>query len=465
MMLPDEIKRVWLIGIGGIGMSALARYFKLRGCMVAGYDRTPSPVTDALQEEGIEVVFDENPDLIGPPFRAKEGTLIIFTPAVGEDQAQLIFFREGGFTVMKRAQVLGLVSRGSRSVCIAGTHGKTTITTLTAHLYRESSLGCCAFLGGIAKNFNTNFLWDETSEYVVLEADEFDRSFLWLRPYTALISAVDADHLDVYGTRESFLEAFAEFASGVVSGGSLLIKDGLPLDLSKLDPGVNIYTYSLNSKRADFYAENIRIDKGSYCFDLMTPAGVISGLEMGIPGLLNVENAVGAMGLALLNGVQPDEIRRALPMFRGIRRRFDIWHKTEDFAFIDDYAHHPEEIRATVQSVRLMYPGYHLTGVFQPHLYTRTRDFADGFADALSLLDEVVLADIYPAREEPIPGITSRSIGELISGTPVTYVEYDKLIESLTPRKDVPQVILTMGAGDIDRLVPVLAEKFKLLKK
>ncbi len=442
-------------------MSALARYFKRMGLPVAGYDRTPSPLTDALQKEGIEVYFDDSPERIKPQYRKVEDTLVIYTPAVGEEQAQLLWFRGHGFSVMKRARVLGLISSGSKGVCISGTHGKTTISTLTAHLFKESHLGCTAFLGGISKNFGSNFLWDEKSDYVVMEADEYDRSFLWLQPQTALISSVDADHLDIYGDRESFIQAFSDFAAKVREGGNLVVKEGLDVDLSAVR-GVKMYRYALNSMKADFYAKNIRIEKGYYNFELQTPDGLIEGLKMGIPGLLNVENAVGALALAYLNGVKADELRDSLPLFKGISRRFDIHVKSGSFIYIDDYAHHPEEIRATIESVRLMYPGYYLTGVFQPHLYTRTRDFAEEFASSLSALDEVILLDIYPARELPIEGVSSKSIGDKISGTPVKYYHYKELTEAVEI-KDVPQIVITMGAGDIDRLVPALSERFRRL--
>ncbi|GAO30991.1 UDP-N-acetylmuramate--L-alanine ligase [Geofilum rubicundum] len=415
---PEKIKQVWLIGIGGIGMSALARYFHHRGMPVAGYDRTPSLVTDALKKEGIEVFFDGDPELIAPVYRSKEDTLVIYTPAVEASQRQLTWFRERHFEVLKRAQVLGLISSGSQSICIAGTHGKTTISTMVAHLFKRSRIGCTAFLGGISKNYGTNFWWDEASPFVVLEADEFDRSFLWLNPQSALISSTDADHLDVYGDKEKVEAAFSDFAQRVSGDGFLLLKEGVAIREGG-QQGVKVFTYSLQSPASDFYASGIKLANDLYGFDLVTPQGLIENLTLGVPGLLNIENAVGAMALALLNGVTVEEIRAALPSFEGIARRFDIHVHSPEMVYIDDYAHHPEEIHATLESVRAMYPNHKVTGIFQPHLYSRTRDFAEAFAASLSRLDALILLDIYPAREFPIPGVDAQMIGEQIKDIPV----------------------------------------------
>lgn len=455
MMQVEEVKQVWLVGIGGIGMSALARYFHRDGKPVAGYDRTPSGVTEALQAEGISVVFDASPACIEPVFRDPRHTLVIYTPAVEKEQEQLVWFREQGFEVLKRAQVLGMLSARKEAVCIAGTHGKTTISTLTAHLFRQSKVGCTAFLGGISKNYRNNFLWDEQSPFVVLEADEFDRSFLWLSPSLALISAMDADHLDIYGSHQEVENAFGAFARRVKSGGVLVMKKGLPPQ-EGLMADVEVLSYALADSDADYYAGELVLEDGLYRFSLHTPQGLISDLKMGIPGRLNVENAIGAVALALNAGVEVDEIRAALPGFKGIARRFDLHVNAPHLVYIDDYAHHPEEIRATLTSVRALYPGFRLCGVFQPHLYTRTRDFAEDFAQSLSLLDEVLLMDIYPARELPLPGITARTIGEHIAEVPVGYVGAEDLPEVLQPGAQ-PTVVLTMGAGDIDRLVPRIA--------
>jgi UDP-N-acetylmuramate--alanine ligase len=455
MKRPEKIKQVWLIGIGGIGMSALARYFHRSGIPVAGYDRTPSLVTDALRQEGIEVFFDGDPELIAPIYRTKEDTLVIYTPAVEASQRQLTWFRERHFEVLKRAQVLGLISADSKSICIAGTHGKTTISTLVAHLFRQSSIGCTAFLGGISKNYATNFLWDESSPYVVLEADEFDRSFLWLNPQSALISSTDADHLDIYGDKQKVEAAFSDFAHRVSSDGFLLLKEGVRVG----EPGVKVFTYSLQSPQSDFYATAIELVKGVYSFDLITPQGRLGNMTLGIPGLLNVENAVGAIALALLNGVGAEQIRTALPAFEGISRRFDIHVQTPELVYIDDYAHHPQEIIATLESVRAMYPNYKLTGIFQPHLFSRTRDFSEAFAAALSMLDELILMDIYPAREYPIPGVDAQLIGEQIKNIPVGYASKENVIQHLETLA-ARHIVITMGAGDIDRLVPVLAKHF-----
>jgi len=455
----DNIKQVWLIGIGGIGMSALARYFHNRGFPVAGYDRTPSLVTDALQEEGMDVVFDGDPDLIAPIYRCTESTLVIYTPAIEDSQRQLTWFRKREFIVLKRSQVLGMISFDSKSICIAGTHGKTTISTLTAHLFRSSSFGCTAFLGGISKNYSTNFLWDESSPFVVLEADEFDRSFLWLNPESALISSIDEDHLDIYGDKRKLEIAFSDFVHKIKDGGFLLPKEGVEIG-EVCNQVIDIYTYSLQSAKSDFYAKDIKLQAGVYSFNLVTPEGVIENLSLGIPGLLNIENSVGAIALALLNGVEIGAIREALPLFEGIARRFEIHFQSEKLIYIDDYAHHPQEINATLNSVRAMYPGFKVTGIFQPHLYSRTRDFAEEFSYALSKFDELVLMDIYPAREYPIEGVDSKIIGDKIRNISVSYASKDDLFQKIVLDTS-KQVFITMGAGDIDRLVPKLRDYFR----
>jgi len=453
-MAFENIKQVYFVGIGGIGMSALARYFFLKGMAVTGYDKTPSVITDALQSEGIPVVFSDELNQVEPRFLNPENTLVVYTPAVEASHKQLVFFRQQNFQVLKRSQVLGLITSGSNAVCVAGTHGKTTISTLTTHLFTQSNLGCTAFLGGISKNYNTNFLWNGQSPFTVLEADEFDRSFLTLSPHTALISSVDSDHLDIYGNRESLLDAFLAFGNKVVEGGNLIVKKGLPVNWN-LNQSVKVYTYALTDK-ADFYATDIEIVDNLYRFTLVTSNGLISDLTMGIPGLLNVENAVAASALALLNGVSPDEIRIALPLFSGISRRFDVHINTPSLVYIDDYAHHPEEIKATLRSVRALYPKYKITGIFQPHLYSRTRDFVEGFGESLSELDELLLMDIYPARELPIEGVTSEIILKEVKNIPARICSRNELTELLV--FNPPQVVISMGAGDIDREV----EKIKI---
>ncbi|MDR2928676.1 MAG: UDP-N-acetylmuramate--L-alanine ligase [Cytophagaceae bacterium] len=455
-MQLNNIKQLFFIGIGGIGMSAIARFFSLKGCQVAGYDRTPSPVTDALQREGIQIVFSDEDTLINSSFCNPESTLIVYTPAVSAQHRQLTYFRENGFRVLKRSQVLGLITEAFNAVCVAGTHGKTTISTLTAHLYRQSRLGCVAFLGGISKNYDTNFLWDERSRFAVVEADEFDRSFLMLTPQSALVSSVDADHLDIYGNKRNLTDAFVAFGERIVPNGNFIVKSNLPVRW-KLGSGVNTISYSLNGP-SDYFAANICRDGIGYRFDLITPATTIGNLKTGVPGLLNVENAVAACAMALVNGVSADEIRAALPAFTGIARRFDIHINTPSLVYIDDYAHHPEEIRATLKSVRAMYPEHHLTTIFQPHLFTRTRDFYTEFAETLGIADELILLDIYPAREEPIEGVTSKIIGDLVKNIPVRYCSKSELAEKITVNH--PQtVIITMGAGDIDREVARVKEK------
>lgn len=442
-------------------MSALARYFQLKGLTVAGYDRTPSVITDALQHEGIHVVFSDEVSLLDASFHS-DTTLVIYTPAVDALHRQLAFFRSGSYQVLKRSQVLGMITKDSNAVCVAGTHGKTTISTLTAHLFTQSNMGCTAFLGGISKNYNTNFLWNGNSPFVILEADEFDRSFLTLSPGSALVSSVDADHLDIYENRENLLEAFSDFVHRIVDGGILVAKNGLPVNW-QINNNVKIYSYALQDK-CDFYATHIRLSDKAYLFNLVTPNGTIENLQMGIPGLLNVENAVGACALALLNGVTPDEIRYALPLFTGISRRFDVHINTPELVYIDDYAHHPEEIRATLLSVRALYPEHYLVGIFQPHLFTRTRDFAKEFSTSLSALDELILLDIYPAREFPIQGVTSEIILNGVKNIPAKICSKSELVDNL-PHK-IPLVVITIGAGDIDREVEkVKAKLFSFLNK
>lgn len=449
--LAVEIKNIYFLGIGGIGMSALARYFKAKGYAVAGYDRTPSSLTERMKSaEGIGVNYTDDAESVPAAFRDKGTTLVIYTPAVPPDNCQMEYFRRQGFVLYKRAEVLGMISCRKKAICVAGTHGKTTISTMTAFLLKYSSVGCNAFLGGISMNFGTNLLLDPDSPYVVIEADEFDRSFLHLYPEIAIISAMDADHLDIYGDEASLVEAFEAFAGQVRPEGRLFIKEGLEITSRRVDGcyGVDV--------EADHRATGLHVVNGRYVFDYHSPEVDIPGLVMGIPGRVNVENAVAAITLALAAGVTSREIQEALPEFRGVVRRFNIHVETPRCMYIDDYAHHPREIEATLTSVREMWPGEKITVVFQPHLYTRTRDFYGEFAQSLSLADEVILLDIYPARELPIPGITSETIRERLT-VPGKIVARGDLMNEI--KKDFNGgIIITMGAGDIDRLIPSMKE-------
>ncbi|MGQ1890901.1 UDP-N-acetylmuramate--L-alanine ligase [Thermophagus sp. OGC60D27] len=455
MKIFDTYSRIYFVGIGGIGMSALARFFYSVGRQVAGYDRVQSSVTDALIREGISVVWDDGVAALPPDFRDRSGTLIVYTPAVPDSHPQLQWFRGHGFEVMKRSRVLGMITEGMKSICVAGTHGKTTISTLTAFLLSRCKIGVNAFLGGISKNFNTNFVGNSRSPLVVLEADEFDRSFWQLSPTLGLISSMDADHLDIYGTFEEVKKGFAGFAQRIKPNGYLLLKSGLEIP-ENLAAGVRTLTYSLGGN-ADYSAIHIEEIDGYYTFDLKTQEGVLPGFKMGVRGLLNVENAVAALSLALISGAQYEELVDALPQFKGIARRFDMFINNDSLVYIDDYAHHPQEIKATLESVRHLWKGRRVTGVFQPHLFSRTRDFAGAFAEALNEgLDQVVLLPIYPAREEPIPGISSETIAHFMEPNKCHLVEKNELIPVLNRLQ--PEVLVTMGAGDIDRLVPGICE-------
>jgi len=448
---------IYFVGIGGIGMSNLARYFKTRGKTVAGYDRTQTPLTLQLESEGIEVHYTEDPAAIPLDFLNPATTLVVRTPAVPEDHAELRFFRKNGYKILKRAQVLGAVSKDSRSLCIAGTHGKTTTTTLTAHLLRQSHVDCNAFLGGISNNYDTNLLLSDKSDLTVIEADEYDRSFHQLTPYMAVITSVDADHLDIYNTHTEYLESFAHFTELIRPDGCLVIKKGLPLKY-RLQKGTKVYTYSVE-EHADFYGENVHYENGRLFFDFHYPSGSILNMELGVPIRINVENAVAALALAHLSGVTDEELRAGLACFKGSKRRFDFRVRRDDFVYIDDYAHHPEELRASIRSIKELYPGKKVTGIFQPHLYSRTRDFADAFASVLSELDDLILLDIYPARELPIPGVTSEMILSNVTSTSKTVTSLDKVFDLLTQKK--PEILVTLGAGSIDTLVPELTKRYE----
>lgn len=455
----NTIKAVYFIGIGGIGMSALARYFLSRGKCVGGYDRVSSDLTEKLEAEGAHIHYEENVPLIPAQFLDPKTTLVVYTPAVPASHRELAFFREHRFEIQKRAQVLGMLTRTEKGLCVAGTHGKTTTSTMAAHLLHQSHVGCNAFLGGISKNYGTNLLLSSESDYVVIEADEFDRSFHWLTPYATVVTAVDSDHLDIYGTHEAYLESFRKYTSLIRPGGFLIVKEGLGFE-PDVRPDVTVYTYS-SGQTGDFHAANVRVESGEIFFDYVSPLGNIPGIRLGVPVFVNIENGIAAMALAQIAGAAADEIRSAMASFRGVDRRFDFKIRNDRVVFLSDYAHHPAEIRQSVSSLRMLYPDRKLTAVFQPHLYTRTRDFYKDFADSLSLLDEVVLLDIYPAREKPIPGVTSRLIYDnLRPGMKKQMCRKEDLLDVLKALPDL-DVLITLGAGDIDNYVPQIYEWLK----
>jgi len=441
----EDFKNIYFVGIGGIGMSAIARYFHAIGKNVFGYDKTQTVLTGELEKEGIGIVFNDGVQQIPEIYLNKKETLVVYTPAIPVNHEQLNFFKEKNFHLMKRAQVLGFLSDNLNGVGIAGTHGKTTVSTLTAHIFKTSALGCNAFLGGISRNYNTNLLLSETSPWVILEADEFDRSFLQLHPQVAVVTSMDADHLDIYGEKEELEKTFQAYVRQIKPGGHLVYKKGLPLAPS----GINLYSYSLEEE-ADFYARNLKLIQGYYQFDLMHPKGCITELKLSYPGRINVENAIAASAVALLCGVSNEELQVALSSFNGVRRRFDYRIKTENLVFIDDYAHHPKELWESITSVKAIYPDKKITGIFQPHLYTRTRDFAEGFAESLDLLDDIILLDIYPARELPIEGINSNIILDKMKKAG-RICSKEELVQQIK-QSDI-EVLLTLGAGDIDKLV------------
>lgn len=446
-------KNYFFLGIGGIGMSALARYFNKMGDMVGGYDLTKSPLTEALESEGIDIHYSDNISLIPVKFMDPEKTTIIYTPAVPQDMNELTFFRNGGFKIYKRSEVLGLLTEGKDSLCVAGSHGKTTTSTLIAHILKSSGAGTSAFLGGISKNFDNNLLVDTESNTVVAEADEFDRSFLKLTPYMAVVTATDPDHLDIYGTKEEMLKAFAEFTSKIRPGGVLLMKKGIDLKPDTAD-GVKVFSYSLDDASADFHASNIRIGGGKLIFDFNGPDIKIEDIELGVPVMVNVENAVAAIAIALLNNVSTKNIKDAVKSFKGTLRRFDVRVKTDKVIYIDDYAHHPNEIKASLESIKALFPNKRICCAFQPHLYTRTRDFAAGFAESLAIADDVILLDIYPAREEPIPGVTSEMIYKKLKGCDKAMCKKEDLVNEID--KHSFDIFVTMGAGNIDRYTDII---------
>ena len=452
----NSIQNVYFLGIGGIGMSALARYFNVTGKQVGGYDRTPSDLTAELEKEGILVHFDDAPGSIPRAFRDKNNTLVVFTPAVPGDHKELTYFREHQFTVLKRSEILGLITRQKKTVAVSGTHGKTTVSTMIAHLMAKSDKGCNAFLGGISRNFNSNLVLNPSSEWVIAEADEFDRSFLRLFPQVAVVTAMDPDHLDIYGNTEELHAAFNSFVSQIHADGILLMKKGVPIE--KKNMPAHVYTYSLNDTSTDFHAGNIRLEKRKYFFDLIGPGIVIKDISLLHPGLVNVENAIAATAVAALLGMTPELIRMTMETFEGIRRRFEYHVNTGNIVYIDDYAHHPRELEATILSVRELYPDKKITGVFQPHLYSRTRDFADGFAKSLSLLDQLVLLDIYPAREVPIEGVNAAMIYDKVEIKEKYLCSMDGLMDML--QKLRVEVLITLGAGDIDKMVEPIKQHY-----
>lgn len=460
VQLMENYTRYYFLGIGGIGMSAIARYYNVQGFDVGGYDRTPSRLTADLENEGIEVVYEEEIADIPARFTDTVKTLIILTPAIPADHPQLIYFRENDFNVMKRAEVLGYITRQNKGICIAGTHGKTSTSTITAHLLYQSKVDCNAFLGGISNNYKTNLLLSKESNLVVIEADEYDRSFHHLRPYMAVITSADADHLDIYKTHAAVKQSYEHFASLVRPGGAIIVRKGIDIH-PQLQKGVKSYTYSMDE--GDFHAENIRVRPGEIKFDFVTPTERIMDVRLGVPVKINVENSVAAMALAWLNGVTSDELRTGLSSFSGVYRRFNIVYQSSSMVYIDDYAHHPGELEAGISSIREMYPDRKITGIFQPHLYSRTRDFADSFAEALSKLDEVILLDIYPARELPIEGVNSMLILDKISSQKKELCKKEALADLLAAKEEL-EVVVTFGAGDIDTLVPQLKQLFKSKK-
>ena len=445
--MATKYKNAYFIGIGGIGMSAIARYFKFKGLNVTGYDKTESELTDTLQKEGIDVHYVDNVDFIPKDI---ENTLVVYTPAIPHDLKELNYVMDNGYNVFKRSKVLGEITDGERCLAVSGTHGKTTTSTLTAHILDESGEGCSAFLGGISKNYGTNLLMSHTPT-VVVEADEFDRSFLQLHPEIAVITAMDADHLDIYGDLEHVHEAFKAFASQV--SGTVIAKLGL--DITSKDTNAKILRYHYNDPKADFYARNPQPDKlGYFSFDIVWPGGVIEGVKCGTPGWVNVENSVAAAAICLTYGLKPEAIKHAIGTFQGVKRRLDIHVNTEKISYIDDYAHHPKELSTAISSMRDIFPGRKLTAIFQPHLYTRTRDFADDFAAALSKVDKLILLDIYPAREEPIPGVTSEIIFDKVTAPEKVMLHKEELMGYL--EKEPVDVLITFGAGNIaDFIAPI----------
>jgi UDP-N-acetylmuramate--alanine ligase len=455
-MEAKQMQAVYFIGAGGIGMSAVARYFLRRGLVVAGYDKTPSELTRRLEKEGMLIHYEENLAEIPHACKRKESCLVVYTPAIPEDHKELRYFRENGFEIHKRAQVLGTLTHEMKGLCVAGTHGKTTTSTMCAHIMHQSHLDCNAFLGGISKNYGTNYILSQ-SDYVVIEADEFDRSFHWLSPWMSVITSTDPDHLDIYGTKEAYLDSFSHYSELIQPGGALIVHRGLEMK-ERLRPGVRRYDYSRES--GDFHAENIRIQDGGITFDFVSPIECVKDVELGQPIPINIDNGIAAMALAQLAGCTADELRYGMKTYGGVDRRFDFKIKTNKLVFLSDYAHHPKEIYQSAKSIRELYKDRRITAIFQPHLYTRTRDFYHEFADALSQLDEVILTEIYPARELPIEGVTSQLIYDnLKPGVKKQMVQKDDVL-NLVKSRDF-DVLVVLGAGDLDNQVPQITKILK----
>ena len=446
----QHIKAVYFIGAGGIGMSALARYFLHMGRVVAGYDKTPTPLTRELVQEGIPIHYDEDVEAIPEACKDVQSCLVIYTPAVPETHKELAFFRRRGFEIQKRAQVLGTLTRSHKGLCVAGTHGKTSTSTMCAHIMHESHIDCNAFLGGISKNYGTNYILSSHSDYVVIEADEYDRSFHWLRPWMTVITATDPDHLDIYGTKEAYLESFRHYTTLIQPGGALIIHTDLEM---KTNVGANVRTFTYSRDAGDFYAENIKIADGEISFDFVSPLENVPGVVLGQPVPINIENGVAAMAMAQLNGCTADELRAGMKTYFGVERRFDFQIRSNRHVLLSDYAHHPQEILQSAKSIRELYRDRKITAIFQPHLYTRTRDFYADFARALSLLDEVILCDIYPAREQPIHGVTSRLIyDQLAPGVKKELIHKEDVLDWV--RNHDSDVLIILGAGDLNDYVP-----------
>ncbi|AFJ08891.1 UDP-N-acetylmuramate-alanine ligase [Prevotella intermedia] len=452
-----DIKAVYFVGAGGIGMSAVARYFRQKGLVVAGYDKTPSDLTRHLEQEGIQLHYEENTDLIPEACKDPATTLVVYTPAIPDTHKELAFFRANGFQIEKRAQVLGRLTQTHKGLCFAGTHGKTSTSTMCAHIMHQSHLDCNAFLGGISKNYGTNYILSDKSDYVVIEADEFDRSFHWLRPYMSVITSTDPDHLDIYGTKEAYLESFRHYTELIQTGGALVIHKDLEMR-QNVQAGVKVYEYSREA--GDFHAENIRIQNGTIVFDMVSPIENVTDIELGQPVPINIENGIAAMALAQLSGCTADELRRGMKSYEGVDRRFDFKLKNDHHVLLSDYAHHPKEILQSAKSLKEIYPNRKITVIFQPHLYSRTNDFYRDFAEALSHFDEVVLTEIYPAREEPILGVTSALIYDnLSSNVEKQMIRKDDVLEFAKGRDF--DVLVVLGAGNLDNYVGQLTEIIK----
>ena len=452
-----DIKAVYFVGAGGIGMSAIARYFMSKGLVVAGYDKTPSALTNQMEKEGMLIHYDENVDEIPHACRDKASCLIIYTPAIPATHKELCYFRENGFEIQKRAQVLGTLTRTHKGLCVAGTHAKTTTSTMCAHIMHQSHVDCNAFLGGISKNYGTNYILSDSSDYVVIEADEFDRSFHWLRPWMSVITSTDPDHLDIYGTKEAYLESFRHYTELIQPGGALIIHTNLEME-ANVQEGVKTYTYSRDD--GDFHAENIIIENGEITFNFISPVECIKGVQLGQPVPINIENGVAAMAMAQLNGCTANELKFGMKTYHGVNRRFDFKIRNNRHVYLSDYAHHPQEILQSAKSLKELYANRKITAIFQPHLYSRTHDFYKEFAEALSHFDEVILTEIYPARELPMEGVTSQLIFDnLKAGVEKSMIQKDDVLE-LVKNRDF-DVLITLGAGDLDNYAPQITRIIK----